>query len=836
MPFRCSILSCKGKYGEEDSCRLFSMPKKDPDRQLWINAIPSFSKISLKDSNIRICSKHWPSDTAMVKVAGGYTRPQTPPSIFDVPLSCLPTPKPKPRSAKVEFAHQQAFDKKDKFNAFMNFTPEKELSKKYKGLVLHRTEKELVCIFMNTDFTASNVVITVYSKSTLMSPATISAFKRGVKVPIPQNIIQPNNGLARYSQFFAAVNFVLHYEIPIDCLLSKASEELSLVTLSEKTDQAKLKKVLFLQRQLQLAAGDKYKMEDYCAAIEHYPRVRYDQLREVLVLPCSSKIRSIVSSTDVSDVLVRMFDTLKNHQQKNCMLLVDEVKIRPSIAYSGGVLQGFAKNHDERVAATSMLCVMVKCLHGGPSTMISVTPVHKLTGSYQHKIVVQTAELVEKCGGIVHGSITDNHKVNQNYCSLFTKSKPHEASHPLDSSRKWYLLFDTVHLLKCIRNNWLTEKNKELSLDGHACGFWKDIEQLYIAERDSLLRTTTLTSSAVYPSQLELQNVKHATRVFHEKVVAGLKTQKKNETAVLVEQVSNWWKTMNVRSKGESVKFKDPARACQTPSSTNLTKFSTFFHQSDSGLGRKRERSLTHDTKKALVQTMNGMESLCKELFSAGFQYVLLGELQSDRLEGEFGVYRQATGANSFMRSGDVSATFKTRLARFSAVHLEKVDTQSSTVLPHDCNTITYEDGVAMEEVWTTDLSQLEMYSVTYVAGWLETRCGELTFTDEQPLLVSKDTEFLQQLSRGGLTVPHVCTCDFVSAGLRYLKQRKYSVCCRNKLVDVLEVLNSFYSFGMFSFEFLRRLANVLLNGLHKQNNDEQSCSYKTAIKKARLS
>ena len=33
---------------------------------------------------------------------------------------------------------------------------------------------------------------------------------------------------------------------------------------------------------------------------------------------------------------------------------------------------------------------------------------------------------------------------------------PATATHPLDGTRSWYLLLDTVHLLKCIRNNWIS--------------------------------------------------------------------------------------------------------------------------------------------------------------------------------------------------------------------------------------------------------------------------------------------------------------------------------------------------------------------------------------------
>ena len=135
------------------------------------------------------------------------------------------------------------------------------------------------------------------------------------------------------------------------------------------------------------------------------------------------------------------------------------MKIRPTVAFSGGVLSGMAKN-DHNAKATSMLCVMSKCLHRGPSIMVSVTPVHKLTASFQFEVVKQAAMVVEQAGGTVLGSITDNHKINQLYCKMFDRPSesdyPATATHPLDNTRSWYLLFDTVHLLKCIRNNWIS--------------------------------------------------------------------------------------------------------------------------------------------------------------------------------------------------------------------------------------------------------------------------------------------------------------------------------------------------------------------------------------------
>ena len=107
----------------------------------------------------------------------------------------------------------------------------------------------------------------------------------------------------------------------------------------------------------------------------------------------------------------------------------------------------------------STLCSPLTCF-AYKSIMVSVTPVHKLTASFQFEVVKQAAMVVEQAGGTVLGSITDNHKINQLYCKMFDRPSesdyPATATHPLDNTRSWYLLFDTVHLLKCIRNNWIS--------------------------------------------------------------------------------------------------------------------------------------------------------------------------------------------------------------------------------------------------------------------------------------------------------------------------------------------------------------------------------------------
>ena len=48
-------------------------------------------------------------------------------------------------------------------------------------------------------------------------------------------------------------------------------------------------------------------MTDYCFAIESFPNCNYDQLRDFLVLPSKRKLQSIVSATNIDQVLEKTF-------------------------------------------------------------------------------------------------------------------------------------------------------------------------------------------------------------------------------------------------------------------------------------------------------------------------------------------------------------------------------------------------------------------------------------------------------------------------------------------------------------------------------------------------
>ena len=59
-----------------------------------------------------------------------------------------------------------------------------------------------------------------------------------------------------------------------------------------------------------------------------------------------------------------------------------------------------------------------------------------------------------------------------------------------------------------------------------------------------------------------------------------------------------------------------------------------------------REMGLMTDTSNVLHITLLGICRVVQTLLAEGMKYVLARQLQSDRIEAEFGIYRQQSGGN----------------------------------------------------------------------------------------------------------------------------------------------------------------------------------------------
>ena len=105
-----------------------------------------------------------------------------------------------------------------------------------------------------------------------------------------------------------------------------------------------------------------------------------------------------------------------------------------------------------------------------------------------------------------------------------------------------FLLFDFVHLVKNIRNNWLTEENSELNFkfdDEVFTARWADLVKLYkleeqaIPNESGIIGLSRLREVAVTPKPVERQRVDMCLPVFCQETCTALNVHPEMQNSLL---------------------------------------------------------------------------------------------------------------------------------------------------------------------------------------------------------------------------------------------------------------------------------------------------------------
>ena len=211
---------------------------------------------------------------------------------------------------------------------------------------------------------------------------------------------------------------------------------------------------------------------------------------------------------------------------------------------------------------------MVKCLFGGPTFLFKMVPVKGMDASFLFQQVRDTIDLIKSVNGEPVVVVSDGNRTNQ---KLFKKFDTVENK-PWLTKDGMFLLYDFVHLMKNIRNNWITEAEGDLhfKLNEKDCSAkWSHLLRLFNLEQESSLNDSgvrglsTLNETSVKPKPIERQKVSTCLRVFSEETAVALRSYpgidhtEVEETALFIETVVKMWKILNVRSEGKDVRKND---------------------------------------------------------------------------------------------------------------------------------------------------------------------------------------------------------------------------------------------------------------------------------------
>jgi hypothetical protein len=251
-------------------------------------------------------------------------------------------------------------------------------------------------------------------------------------------------------------------------------------------------------------------------------------------------------------------------------------------------------------------------------------------------------------------------------------------------------------------------------------------------------------------------------------------------TAVFVKNVTRMWNILNIKSPRVGKRLRDadrsPIEDPNNPRLEFLLKMATAFKIMDNSLRGKRVRGLTGDTSNALHQILIGMVDLVKTILASGHKYVLTGKIQSDRVEKEFGIYRQSSGGNYFISAEQVISSLQLqRLRLFSKLNIhveEDVENDCCSIDLHDSK----DDLELLENCFeeASNLSTLEKSTLYYISGYVTQKEG-IVCSDTADVTSLPESEFTVQLSRGGLKFPPINLYD-LSLYTRFSRRERRSV------------------------------------------------------------
>lgn len=557
MARKCLIPACTSNYTPRKAdpkkakyhVKVFRFPKKTEDMQMWIKAMP-YRDLNVNINSV-ICVKHWPADYPKVQVVG-KERPRNPPSVWPgVPLSCISTPPPPPRptqrtSLTVRSVQQCQMDK---FRQLDHISYDK---------LINRIIKE------NHIFGCPTVSYTNDKNLCIQSTKLLSG--------VPQFLISIEESL-HFTTFHMGVKVIIPFlsKNRVVTLSSWSAIEEAVMYLQRLEETQKIK---ILHQQIKsmapvMVGKTLYDPETLVRAFGYFTtsRALYHRIKGDYSLPSVrtlTRITCSLSKKEDSIFLEQVFTNLTT-EQKICVLMHDEVYIKKTLTYHGGTIFGKAANNPNILAET-MLGIMINNLHGGPTFVNKMIPVTKLNSNFLYEMISENVELIEHAGCQVQAIICDGNRTNQ----AFFKQFDTVDDKPWLTTNGKFLLFDFVHLLKNIRNLWLTEKTGQLEFE--ECGMkfvasWRHLKDLFKSESGNLVKQSMLREISIFPKVIERQRVRPCLDVFCDKTITAL--QKYGDvnhvdvtgTVKFLRIICGWWKIVNVKRKGLDQRLNDPLQA-----------------------------------------------------------------------------------------------------------------------------------------------------------------------------------------------------------------------------------------------------------------------------------
>ena len=300
----------------------------------------------------------------------------------------------------------------------------------------------------------------------------------------------------------------------------------------------------------------------------------------------------------------------------------------------------------------------------------------------------------------------------------------------------------------------------------------------------------------------------------------------RTEIARFVQLVSRMIKIMNIRTPDMERRLRDPDRAkfesVDDPRFSFLHQMVDMFKAMDNKHSRfpGRVMNLSDQTSNALDVSITGVQALIKLLIEKGVDYCLTAEFQSDRIDGEFGTWRQMNGGNYYMSMDNIQSCMKLqRLKLFSRLQQEETVWHARDDFCK--NPLSDEELDAVDDCFdSAHINDIELSTLYFISGYVarkENLGGDETETTMP--LKQKSCEFTVQLSRGGLIHPSKDLFDLSTCLYTYY-EKVPNKSCSNRLLEAFKLIQETVHCS-YTDSVLRRFANTFSKGFAKKKTEQ---------------
>ncbi|KAG8192301.1 hypothetical protein JTE90_002123 [Oedothorax gibbosus] len=401
------------------------------------------------------------------------------------------------------------------------------------------------------------------------------------------------------------------------------------------------------------------------------PRLyQHIRINKILALPGKTCLKKSLQhfksgfgfNKKVFSVLKEKTDSLEN-SEKHGNLLFDELKLSENLKMdSNGVVQGYVNYGPDLTPDSEMnlicnhgLVLLFQPFRGDWVQIIGVFGTHQnVKADHLSKILIEAVILCENAGLFVDVITGDGATWNRAMWRKFGIGQSKEGIvkykvvHPCDSARNLHFISDFPHLLKCLRNRFLSkgyltpagEVRPEFLKEA-----WKQDQKSTV----KLKVMPKLSYVHLHPNGFEKMRVNIAFQLFGDEVIKGLSFYSEEisvygepkPTVDFIKRINNLIKVMTSRTPKTALRN----GSSQSKSLLDFVEFINKWEESSKAINCLGY--LSKSTALGLKVSIQSTLSLLSYLSSAvNFDYLLTSRLSQDKIENLFSIVRQSKGCN----------------------------------------------------------------------------------------------------------------------------------------------------------------------------------------------